>query len=931
MVLVGFAVLHIITSDGFGRRVWNSPSVARPTFTLPQPCTEACRGACQDSVFWSMQGAVPISDKGSILCTKTGRRRAWHIQDVSTRPQVGRLIRPRCCYLGELRSSRVCCAATESAPNVAVDTTPLDFEIVALLAGFSFETYNTPDTVRWERGEDGLNVALLSDDFVPSVYKGVLSVKLIAVEDLREDTGGVVEKLTTGSRSDPYVLLNIIEDGQTLLSQSIIATGSINEARVKQSLDVKRSSTLWRGGGEGRTAWQGEGDGEVLRLYLKDPSAARLGIRVLDENIAVEDRLLGASEMELNAVLANGNFWTGKVPLVYKEKDWDWGAGAAGLAASAFTGLATGGASLAVGAAAMVFKAVTPADQVGSLEVRLEYQTLESVSADSDADAGVAGRAPVGATPGVDWSELGRAVGGIASMADSYDFLGFVSNDYTSTEAGLWRNKAQKHLILAFRGTVQTDIQDLMTDVNIVKTPWASRDEGDPIADDEPLVHAGFRKALDSVSQRLKALIREAVAGVPEDWEIFITGHSLGGALATLMALDLGGGLDASKGLPVAPKRRLWISELIFGKEEAVQTEGPPKFKRLSLYTFGAPRVGNAAFAAALEAAVPEAYRIVNSQDLVARFPRGFYQHGGRTVLLLNTTSDGLIGSAAKLETADGLWVEGQSQGKCPLRDDAVLRSPLDKESLLGDMYTTFEQGPLAALSAVAGEASEAAAELRSRLGSASGAARQELQELAESAEASVMELRRAGERAATFGDRLAEAYKGNASKEELQQLEAQSADAVAKDLERALVRSRMLGEASGRLSRAVDGALRGGSQAVAGSEGVREAAAVLSSAETTASSAIQGVAEAFAITTDKLKKRMSTATFGELASIIGIDASYADSEVQLLKAISTGQAIVQHLEPSYYEAMWSVVRARAKNSMARVKELPDAATAVSQ
>merc|ERR1740123_1929038 len=110
--------------------------------------------------------------------------------------------------------------------------------------------------------------------------------------------------MATGGRSDPYVLLNVIEDGQTLLSESIIATGSINEARLKQSLDVKRSSTIWRGGGEGRAEWEGEGDGEVLRLYLKDPDLARLGIRVMDENVAVEDELLGANEVEVRTLLA---------------------------------------------------------------------------------------------------------------------------------------------------------------------------------------------------------------------------------------------------------------------------------------------------------------------------------------------------------------------------------------------------------------------------------------------------------------------------------------------------------------------------------------------------------------------------------------------------------------------------------------------------
>jgi len=764
------------------------------------------------------------------------------------------------------------------------------FDVVALLAGFAFDTYNTPETARWERGEDGLNVALLSDDFVPSVYKGVLSVRLIAVEDLREETGGTVEWMTTGGRSDPYVLLNIIEDGQTLLSESIIASGSLNEARSKQSLDVKRSSTIWRGGGEGRAEWEGEGDGEVLRLYLKDPEQARLGIRVMDENIAVADELLGANEAVVQTLLSDGGSWAGKIPLRYKEKSLDLGAGLLGAAAAAVSGIMTGGASLAIGAAAVLFKAVSPADQAGSVEMQLEYQELESAAADERDSVKIPGRAPVGASEGVDWSRLSSAVGGMASAADQYDFLGFVSHEHTSTEAGIWRNVAERRIILAFRGTEMTDIKDLMTDVSIVKTPWASVEEGDPEpSDSEAWVHAGFRRALDSVAQRLKALLREAVAGAPEDWELLLTGHSLGGALATLMALDLGGGLDAARGLPRAPRPVPWFQQLFFGgDEQPAETSGPPKFKRLSLYTFGAPRVGNAGFASALDDAVPEAYRIVNSQDIVARFPRGFYQHGGRTVLLLNESSDELVSTATKLKASKGLWVEGMSEGKDPLRDDMVVRNPLDKESLLGGLVSTFEQGSMASLTNAANKASEAAVELQKRLGSAGGTAQQDFQQVIDAAQASVDEFRNASSRAAFFGEKLKAASRANASKEELQLLEDQAANAVAEDLQRALAKMQMLGKSSKLLS-----------ESGSSSDQIAKA-----TGET-----VEEVTDAFSRTAQSLQQRVTSASFGDFASVVGIDAAYADSEVRLLKAITTGEAILMHLEPSYHEAMWSVAR----------------------
>ena len=50
------------------------------------------------------------------------------------------------------------------------------------------------------------------------------------------------------------------------------------------------------------------------------------------------------------------------------------------------------------------------------------------------------------------------------------------------------------------------------------------------------------------MSRRIKELLVSACAGVPGDWEVVVTGHSLGGALATLMAAEIAGGVDTSRG-----------------------------------------------------------------------------------------------------------------------------------------------------------------------------------------------------------------------------------------------------------------------------------------------------------------------------------------------------------------------------------------------
>jgi nuclear pore complex protein Nup85 len=57
------------------------------------------------------------------------------------------------------------------------------------------------------------------------------------------------------------------------------------------------------------------------------------------------------------------------------------------------------------------------------------------------------------------------------------------------------------------------------------------------------MVHSGFLAAYDTVRPRVIALVSALTAGAsPDDpWVIWVTGHSLGGALATLCAYELAG------------------------------------------------------------------------------------------------------------------------------------------------------------------------------------------------------------------------------------------------------------------------------------------------------------------------------------------------------------------------------------------------------
>lgn len=90
--------------------------------------------------------------------------------------------------------------------------------------------------------------------------------------------------------------------------------------------------------------------------------------------------------------------------------------------------------------------------------------------------------------------------------------------------------------------------------------------------------------------------------------EVLITGHSLGGALATLCLLDL--------------------HELLLGRVEGAAASAAtaddiitPTVSFAPLYIFGAPRVGNAAFATYSASLGVPIYRVVHNRDPVPHLP----------------------------------------------------------------------------------------------------------------------------------------------------------------------------------------------------------------------------------------------------------------------------------------------------------------------
>jgi pimeloyl-ACP methyl ester carboxylesterase len=132
-------------------------------------------------------------------------------------------------------------------------------------------------------------------------------------------------------------------------------------------------------------------------------------------------------------------------------------------------------------------------------------------------------------------------------------------------------------MVLVFRGS--TEFKDWVIDVAL---PLVS---GKSILGVEGKVHAGFAYSLASEWRQIQAAIdRMGGANKP----IYVTGHSLGGALATLAAYKL-----AHEGYPVA-----------------------------ALYTFAAPRSGDRQYSDwGSELLKDKNFRFINDQDLVPRYP----------------------------------------------------------------------------------------------------------------------------------------------------------------------------------------------------------------------------------------------------------------------------------------------------------------------
>ena len=117
-----------------------------------------------------------------------------------------------------------------------------------------------------------------------------------------------------------------------------------------------------------------------------------------------------------------------------------------------------------------------------------------------------------------------------------------VENKDTDTQASIWADFKERKIVVSFRGTETAKFKDFLVDIQIFQVPYMV---GVAVFDGAQ-VHQGFLQAYksvqDAILQQLSFIFKavEGKSGAEENpRKFFITGHSLGGALATLFAADI--------------------------------------------------------------------------------------------------------------------------------------------------------------------------------------------------------------------------------------------------------------------------------------------------------------------------------------------------------------------------------------------------------
>jgi len=178
----------------------------------------------------------------------------------------------------------------------------------------------------------------------------------------------------------------------------------------------------------------------------------------------------------------------------------------------------------------------------------------------------------------------------IAKQIPTGKVCNFINDKETDIQCGITINDADKRICVVFRGS--ESLSDWYYDLYVIKKQIK----------DDVWVHGGFYKQLHdndvykNIVQHIKTQLETHL-----DYTIYVTGHSLGAALATLFGYLLSHEIE----------------------------------NNITVVSFASPRVGNPGWKKSFESKSNLThYRITNCRDVITAFPLYNYKHVGNNIRL---------------------------------------------------------------------------------------------------------------------------------------------------------------------------------------------------------------------------------------------------------------------------------------------------------
>ncbi|KAJ9052291.1 hypothetical protein DSO57_1035720 [Entomophthora muscae] len=172
-------------------------------------------------------------------------------------------------------------------------------------------------------------------------------------------------------------------------------------------------------------------------------------------------------------------------------------------------------------------------------------------------------------------------------LGKSVKFHAVIKDPHRSTLGLVTVDKKRKEIVLSFRGT--SNFKNWFQNFKVMQSDFPDAMFAS--------VHTGFQECSDGLFEKYHLLINRLLQHPDHNaFNVVVTGHSLGGAIAILATLRLQKELNLS-------------------------------WDRLSVYTYGQPRVGNVYFADYINYLPLSVTRVVNDNDLVPHLPPFAYHY----------------------------------------------------------------------------------------------------------------------------------------------------------------------------------------------------------------------------------------------------------------------------------------------------------------